>query len=103
MLGDCLLYALIDREEGLAGSPVPADSFILAYSPHGQTMKVGFKPDLHFAHELPTKGVDDARNRGCSSLADEVEVKHSLNCPRLEAVHEASGLVVEEGMSGIRT
>lgn len=35
--------------------------------------------DIHFAHELTAKGVDDTGDGRGGTLADEVEVEHSLN------------------------
>lgn len=74
VLGHRLLYALVNWQKGLAGSPV------------------------HLADELSTKGIDDARNGRCGALADEVEIEHALHGSWLETVHEASCLVVEESM-----
>jgi hypothetical protein len=78
VLGHGLLDVLVDGEQGLAGAPV------------------------HLADELAAKGVDNAGDGGGLALADEVEVKHALDGTGLEAVDEASGLVVEEGMGGVR-
>lgn len=78
VLGHRLVYALVNWEQSLAGPPV------------------------HLADELSTKGIDDARNGWCGALADEVEIEHALHSSWLEAVHEASGLVVEEGVLSTR-
>lgn len=78
VLGHGLVYALVDWEKGLAGSPV------------------------HLADELSTESVDDARNGGCGALADEVEIEHALDGSWLETVHEASRLVVEESVLSTR-
>ena len=78
VLGHGLVYALVNWEEGLAGSPV------------------------HLADELSTESVDDARNGGCGALADEVEIEHALDGSWLETVHEASRLVVEESVLSTR-
>lgn len=44
---------------------------------------------VHFADELAAKGVDDTSHRRRFSLADEVEVQHTLNRTRLKAtVHD---------------
>lgn len=78
VLGHRLVYALVDWQESLAGSPV------------------------HLADELSTESVDDARNGGCGALADEVEIEHALDGSWLETVHEASRLVVEESVLSTR-
>lgn len=78
MLGNGLLNLLIDGQEGLAGAPV------------------------HLADELTTEGIDDASNRGCGTLADEVEIEHALDSTGLQTVDEASCLLVEESMGGER-
>src|ERR1700709_754323 len=44
--------------------------------------------NLHLAHELAAKGVDDAGHRRSLPLADEVEIEHALHSSWLEtAVH----------------
>ena len=78
VLGHRLVYALVNWEQGLAGSPV------------------------HLADELTTESVDDARNGWCGALADEVEIEHALHGSWLETVHEASRLVVEESVLSTR-
>lgn len=78
MLGNGLGNLLVDGEESLASSPV------------------------HLADELATEGVDDARYGRSGALADEVKVKHALDGAGLEAVHEASRLVVEKSVRGKR-
>jgi len=72
MLGHCLLNALVNWEESLAGSPV------------------------HLADELATESVDDTGNGWGSALADEIEIQHALDGSWLETIDKASGLVVEE-------
>lgn len=74
VLGHRFLNRLVDWEESLAGSPV------------------------HFGDELATESVDDAGNGWSFTLADEVEIQHSLDSSWLETVDEASGLVVEESL-----
>ena len=93
MLGNGLGDILVDREEGLAGTPV------------------------HLADELATKGVDDTSHGGSGPLADEVKVQHTLdgsglhttvgqlltmafraNCAIHHLLYEASCLVVEESV-----
>lgn len=72
---------------------------------------------IHLAHELTTEGVDDTGDGGSGTLADEVEVKHTLDSPGLHTtvadcqpeqlstatgrhlLYEASRLVVEEGVA----
>ena len=78
VLGHGLLDGLVDGQQGLAGAPV------------------------HLADELAAEGVDDAGDGGGLALADEVEVEHTLDGAGLQAVDEASGLVVEEGVRGVR-
>jgi len=78
VLGHGLVHILVDWEQSLAGSPV------------------------HLADELSTEGIDDAGDGGGLALADEIEIEHALHSPRLEAVHKASCLVVEEGVLGTR-
>ncbi len=72
MLGHCLLNRLVDWEESFGSSPV------------------------HLGHELTTEGVDDTSNGWGGTLADEVEIQHSLDSSWLETIDETSGLVVEE-------
>jgi len=45
---------------------------------------------------LTTESVDDTSNRGSSTLADEVKVKHALHGTGLHAIDETSRLWVEE-------
>ena len=78
MLGHGLVYILVDWQQRLAGSPV------------------------HLADELSTEGVDNACNGGSLAFADEVEVEHALDGPRLETVNKASCLVVEESVLSTR-
>jgi len=78
VLGHRLVYALVNGEESLAGSPV------------------------HLADELSTEGIDDARHGWCGALADKVEIQHALDGSWLQTVHEASCLVVEESMLSTR-
>lgn len=78
MLRHRLAYVLVNRKQRLAGSPV------------------------HLADELTAECVDDTCNRGGFALADEVEVEHALHSSGLETVDEASCLVVEQGVSGVR-
>lgn len=70
----CLLNGLVNWEESLAGSPV------------------------HLGDELATESVDDTGDGWGCTLADEVEIQHSLDSSWLETVDEASGLVVEESL-----
>jgi hypothetical protein len=74
----------------------------------------------HFADELTAEGVDDTSNGGGATLADEVEVEHTLhgtglhttvfwsmecailNDERGNSLDEASCLVVEQGVLGDR-
>lgn len=70
----CLFNGLVNWEEGLAGSPV------------------------HLGDELATEGVDDTGDGWGFTLADEVEIQHSLDSSWLETINEASGLVVEESL-----
>lgn len=72
MLSHSLLGRLVDGEQGLARSPV------------------------HLADELAAECVDDTGNGRRLAFADEVEVEHALHSLGLQAVHEASRLVVEE-------
>lgn len=61
VLGESLLGVLVDRQEGLAGTPV------------------------HLADELATEGVDDTGDGGGGTLADEVKVEHALHGSGLHA------------------
>lgn len=72
---------------------------------------------VHLAHELATEGVDDTGDGGSGTLADEVEVKHTLDSTGLhttvagcqpeqlstaidhDLLYETSRLVVEEGVA----
>lgn len=99
MLGHGLLDILVDREEGLAGTPV------------------------HLADELTTEGVNNTRYGRSGALADEIEVEHALHGSGLhttdlllvshvevgeespeshDLLHEASCLVVEKAVLGGR-
>jgi hypothetical protein len=72
VLGHSLVYTLVDGEECFTGSPV------------------------HLADELTAKCVDNTGHRRRSTLANEVEVQHTLDSSWLQAIDEASCLVVEE-------
>lgn len=78
VLGYGLADVLVHWQQRLAGTPV------------------------HLAHELTAESVDDTSDRGRCALADEVEVKHTLNSSGLQAVDEASCLVVKKGVFGAR-
>lgn len=41
--------------------------------------------NLHLAHELAAKSVDDTGDGGSGTLADEVEIEHALYSSRLHA------------------
>ena len=71
VLSDGLTDILVDWQQSLARAPV------------------------HFAHELTTESVNNTSDGGSGALADEVEVEHALNSSGLQAVDEASRLVVE--------
>ena len=77
VLGHGLADILVDREQGLAGAPVPVDASI------SSSMGIGIGIAIHLAHELATEGVDDTGDGRSGTLADEVEVKHTLNSPGL--------------------
>jgi hypothetical protein len=64
---------LVDREEGLSGAPVPEDLSIDCFD----GLAVRFC--LHLADELTTESVDDTGDRRLLALADEVEIKHTLD------------------------
>ena len=66
VLGNGLLDILVDGEKSLAGTPV------------------------HLAHELTTEGVDDTGDGGGGTLADEVEVEHTLDSTGLHAAVDRS-------------
>lgn len=72
VLRHSLAHILVDGQQRLLGAPV------------------------HLTDELAAEGVDDARDGGHGSLADEVEVEHALDGAGLHAVDETSGFVVEE-------
>jgi hypothetical protein len=55
---------------------------------------------VHLADELTAESVNDASYGRSGSLADKVEVEHSLHRTRLQPVDKASCLVVEEGVFG---
>ena len=71
MLGHCGAYILVDWKQRLTSSPI------------------------HLAYELTTECVDDTRDGRSFAFADEVEVQHALDGSWLEAVDEASGLLME--------
>ena len=74
MLANGLFNLLVDRQQSLACAPV------------------------HLADKLAAESIDDAGDRRSFALANEVEVQHALDGTGLEAVDEASSLVVEESM-----
>ena len=74
MLLHGLLNRLVDWEKSLAGSPV------------------------HLGDELAAESVNDTGDGWGFTLADEVEIQHSLDSSWLETIDKASSLVVEESL-----
>jgi hypothetical protein len=54
-------------------------------SVHVKTVNRTIIPLLHLGDILATECVDDASDRWCFALADEVEVEHALHSSRLKA------------------
>jgi hypothetical protein len=52
----------------------------------------------HFADELTTEGVDDTGNGGGATLADEVEVEHTLHSAGLHTTVSGQLTLLQRGV-----